>query len=381
MCEKFNPFCRKKTMKKIRVGIIFGGKSAEHEVSLQSARNILDSIDKKKYETVLLGVDKSGTWHVCNSKNWLEHEDNPSLISFKKSKVQVTLIPDGAEGTRIINIHTGKSLEPLDVVFPIIHGPYGEDGSLQGLLKIANIPFVGAGVLGSAVGMDKDVMKRLLRDAGLPIGRFITIHSDQAKRIDFDTIAQDLGNPFFIKPANLGSSVGIHKVSNAKELKHALKDAFHYDTKVLLEEYIPGREIECAVLGNGLPVTSVLGEVVVSDKQDFYSYDAKYIDEDGAQLVLPVELPADIKKEIQRLAAETFNVLNCEGMGRVDIFLQKNGRIVINEINTAPGFTNNSMYPKLWEATGVSFAELIDKLIDIAIQRHEREQELKTWHD
>ncbi len=322
--------------KKINVGILSGGKSAEHEVSLQSAKNIFKAINKDKYNPVLISIDKSGKWSLSTDF---------------------------------------ECLQKFDVIFPILHGSFGEDGTIQGLLKLANIPFVGASVLGSAVGMDKDVMKRLLRDAGLPIGKFIVLESDDDLP-DYDDVKNKIGIPCFIKPANLGSSVGISKVDNPRDYLKAIKDAFKYDTKILIEEYIPGREIECAVLGNKKPIASELGEVV--PKHDFYSYEAKYLDEDGAVLKVPAEISGELKNKIKKLATETFKVLACEGMGRVDFFLKDDGEVIVNEINTIPGFTKISMYPKLWEVSGVSYTELIDKLIQLAIERFKKEQKIET---
>jgi D-alanine-D-alanine ligase len=322
-------------MKKLVVGLIHGGKSAEHEISLLSAQNILEAIDKTKYEPVMIKIDKEGKWELAG----------------------------------------GLEAAHIDVAFPILHGPFGEDGTVQGLLKFKDIPFVGAGVLGSAVGMDKEVMKRLFRDAGIPIGKFVAIKSDE-RLPAFDVVEAALGNPVFIKPANMGSSVGISKVTCDTEYAAAVKNAFLYDTKIVLEEFIPGREIECAVLGNKEPMASVPGEIIPS--HDFYSYDAKYIDEKGAVLEIPARIDPQTTKRVQELAIQVFQTLCCEGLSRVDFFLKKNGEIIVNEINTIPGFTKVSMYPKMWEASGIPYTELITRLIDLAISRFENEQKLKT---
>jgi D-alanine-D-alanine ligase len=263
----------------------------------------------------------------------------------------------------------------LDVVFPVLHGPYGEDGALQGLLKMADIPFVGAGVLGSAVGMDKDVMKRLLRDAGIPCAKFITARKHGGVP-DYAAIVAGVGEPFFVKPANLGSSVGISKVHNRGEYVPAVTQAFSYDNKILFEEYIRGREIECSVLGNDEPIASVAGEII--PRHEFYSYDAKYIDADGAALEVPARLPEEIAAGVRRLSIAAFTVLSCAGMARVDFFLRGDSELLVNEINTIPGFTAISMYPRLWQASGVTYAELIDRLIQLAFARHEQERRLKT---
>lgn len=329
---------------KIRVGILFGGKSAEHEVSLQSAKNVISAINKDKYETVLIGVDRTGQWRLNSGQKLL------------------------AQGK---SITLDESTKKVDVIFPILHGPFGEDGTVQGLLKLANIPFVGASVLGSAVGMDKDVMKRLLRDANIPIGRFMVFNNES-----FKDIVEKLGIPLFVKPANLGSSVGVSKVNNEEEFKKAIELAFEYDNKVIIEEFIKGRELECSVLGNKNPKASVVGEVLPN--HEFYSYEAKYIDENGAVIKIPADISSKVSEKVRELAVKTFKVLECEGMGRVDFFLKNNNDVIVNEINTIPGFTSISMYPKLWEASGVSYSDLIDKLIQLAIGRFEKEQRIKT---
>ncbi len=361
---------------KINVGILFGGKSAEHEVSLQSAKNIIDAIDKDKYRPILIGIDKSGTWHLNDKSSFLLNADNPKLIKLNQASDHVAFVPQ--EKGAIMNLTKLESTDKVDVVFPVLHGPLGEDGTVQGLLKLAGIPFVGAGVLGSAVGMDKDVMKRLLRDGKLPICRFITV-MDENEIPTLNEVVDQLGLPFFVKPANMGSSVGVSKVSNQIEYDAALREGFDYDTKILIEENVEGREIECSVLGNQNPMASVPGEVIPT--HDFYSYNAKYIDENGAVLEIPAKLPDDIKKKIQELAVATFKVLSCEGLARVDFFLTKDNEIIINELNSIPGFTSISMYPMLWKASGVSYTELIDRLIQLAIERFEKEKKLKTWHE
>jgi D-alanine-D-alanine ligase len=357
---------------KIRVAILFGGKSAEHEVSLQSARNVIDAIDKDRYEVVLIGIDKSGQWFLNDESRFLLHADNPSLIALNKANDAVTLVPSD-EGKQLVSLTKQSSPGRIDVVFPILHGPFGEDGTVQGLLKLADVPFVGASVLGSAVSMDKDVMKRLLRDAGVPSPKFLVY---DRQPIAFKEVSDYLGLPFFIKPANLGSSVGIHKIKDEKTFSTAVKDAFLYDKKVIFEEYIRGREIECSVLGNEDPIASVPGEIV--PQHEFYSYEAKYIDEHGAELIVPAKLPDKIVKQVQELAVTSFKVLCCEGMARVDFFLRNNKEVIVNEVNTIPGFTKISMYPRLWQESGMSYTELIDRLIELAIDRHRKEKKLRT---
>jgi D-alanine-D-alanine ligase len=367
-------------MKKTVVGILFGGKSAEHEISLLSAKNIYEALDREKFEPVLIGIDKNGRWLLSgDAEKFLLCPDNPALISLNPAGKAVALQPEtggilaGSETAK----DAGKTFSSIqvDVVFPVLHGPFGEDGTIQGFLKLADIPFVGAGVLGSAAGMDKDVMKRLMRDAGIPIGKFLVIKSHE-KSLSFADVEKALGVPFFLKPANMGSSIGIHKVCDEKEYSAALADAFLYDTKVIIEEFIPGREIECAVLGNDNPIASIPGEIIPS--HEFYSYDAKYLDEDGAALEIPAKLDENTVKRIQELSIKVFQALCCEGLSRVDFFLKENGELVVNEINSMPGFTKISMYPKMMEASGISYTELITRLIELALERFEKEQRLKT---
>lgn len=360
-------------MGKINVGIIFGGKSAEHEVSLQSAKNVFDAIDKEKYNPILIGIDKSGRWLLADESKFLINETNPKLIALNQSDDMVTFAPES--NGLISHISIQGADRSIDVAFPILHGPNGEDGTVQGLLKLANIPFVGASVLGSAIGMDKDIMKRLLRDAGILIAKFETIRDGEAIPV-FKKMAENLGIPFFVKPANMGSSVGVNKVQTESEYKEAVAEAFDFDLKVIVEEFVEGREIECSVLGNSQPIASAVGEIKAN--YDFYSYEAKYIDENGAILEIPAKIPHEIIKRAQEISIKTFKVLSCEGFGRVDMFLRKDRQIVVNEINSIPGFTKISMYPKLWEASGISYTELIDRLIKLAIERFEREKKLKT---
>ncbi|MDZ7331416.1 MAG: D-alanine--D-alanine ligase [candidate division KSB1 bacterium] len=363
--------------KKIRVAIIFGGKSAEHEVSLQSAKNVIEAIDKKKYEVLSIGIDKEGQWYLGEPSRFFLNADDPKRIALNLNNAQrIALIPSGQAGNELVSLTNYQSLGHIDVVFPVLHGPYGEDGTIQGLLKLFNTPFVGAGVLGSAVGMDKDVMKRLLRDGGVPVPKFLVFHDSQLASIDFDDVTKQLGLPFFVKPANLGSSVGIHKVKERAHFTPALQDAFLYDTKILIEEYIHCREIECSVLGNEDPIASIPGEII--PQHEFYSYEAKYIDEHGAKLEIPANLAPELMQRFQALAIQTYRVLCCEGMARVDFFLRDNREIFVSEINTIPGFTKISMYPKLWEASGIPYSELIDRLIQLALKRFEKERKLKA---
>jgi len=359
---------------KKRIGIIYGGRSGEHEVSLQSAESIRNALDKSRYEIVPIGIDKKGVWHLADpARSLLESgEGNPPQVL--ESGPAVLPI---AQGNRVVltDRESGERRGEVDVFFPIAHGTYGEDGSLQGLVRLLGAPCVGAGVLGSAVGMDKDVMKRLLREARLPVPRFVIIRAFDRDQISFDVLDKQLGSPFFVKPCNLGSSVGIHKVSDPDGFDAALTDAFQYDTKIIIEEAVRSREIECSVLGNDHAEASLPGEIV--PLSDFYSYQAKYLDDEGATLKIPAELDAETTKRIQETAVRVFEVLECSGMARVDFFLEEDGRLLVNEINTLPGFTRISMYPKLWEASGLKYPALLDRLIELAEERHRTERALK----
>ncbi|MEG3134515.1 D-alanine--D-alanine ligase [Rouxiella sp. T17] len=362
-------------MSKLRVGIIFGGKSSEHEVSLQSARNIVDAMDKQRFDVTLLGIDKQGEWHINDASNYLINAENPALIALNRSNQQVALIP-GLEKNQLIDTQDAQAMSQLDVIFPIVHGTLGEDGSLQGLLRMANIPYVGSGVLGSAVCMDKDVTKRLLRDAGLNVAPFVTLTRRTRQQVTFEQVVEQLGLPLFIKPANQGSSVGVSKVKDSATYQQALDSAFSYDHKVLVESAIKGREIECAVLGNEFPEASTCGEVILQD--EFYSYDTKYINEQGASVAVPANLSTEVNDRIRQIAIQAFQALECRGLARVDVFLTEEGEVVINEINTLPGFTNISMYPKLWAASGVDYTSLITRLIELAVEQHQQDSQLKS---
>ena len=352
----------KQPAKKLKVALLFGGKSVEHEVSLKSAKNIAEAMDKSKYEISFVGIDKKGNW-LPFDKNFILHKTSKNVALVPKTNIKTA------------NQGTAVSTIGVDVVFPVLHGSYGEDGTIQGLLKLAGIPFVGCSVLGSAVAFDKDVTKRLLRDAGIPNAKFITLYKDDT--ITFEQAKKTLGLPMFVKPANSGSSVGVSKVLDKKEFSKAVADAFLFDHKILIEEFIDGRELECAILGNEKPIASVVGEVITQNHR-FYSYEAKYLDENGAQIQIPAKLPKALQTKIQKLAIKTFQTLSCEGLSRVDVFVKKNGDIYVNEVNTLPGFTNISMYPSLWKATGISYSALIDRLIELAIERYNKEQKLQT---
>lgn len=362
-------------MAKPRVGILFGGKSAEHEVSIMSAKSIVNAIDRTKYDVLLIGIDKSGRWFL-NEEGQRLLEGQQSIPN-AKSDSEVVLVHEG-DRSRLIQYSKNRDIGEVDVVFPVLHGPLGEDGSVQGLLKIANIPFVGADVLGSAIGMDKDVMKRLLEHSGIPVAPFVVVEG-KAGGYDYDELVERLGTTLFVKPANLGSSVGVSKTKNRGEFEEAVKEAFRYDEKIIIESFIEGREIECSVLGNENPLASVPGEII--PKHEFYSYQAKYIDENGAELIIPAQLEKETIARIQTMAIRAFKVLCCRGMARVDMFLTGEGEIKVNELNTIPGFTDISMYPKLWEESGMSFTELISRLIELAVESHTTRAGLKSSFD
>ncbi len=360
-------------MTKKRVAVLFGGRSAEHDVSVCSAMNVAAALDKEKYEVAFIGITREGRWLpgctpqalAAAQSQTAQLPENPGLMD---------LIPSSSALLQH-RPEVSVAAAPLpDVVFPVLHGPYGEDGSVQGFLKIVDVPFVGAGVVGSAVGMDKDVMKRLFRESGIPTPKFVVEHRYRQPRT-YDQVSAELGSIFFAKPANLGSSVGVSRVSSAAEYNTALCHAFEYDEKVLLEENVVGREIECSVLGYEEPIASVVGEIVVTG--GFYSYEAKYIDPDAASLEIPAKLDPATSDQVRQLAIRAFTALCCEGMARVDFFLKPDGSILVNEINTIPGFTDISMYPKLWEASGMPVSKLLDTLIELSLARFSREKKLR----
>jgi D-alanine-D-alanine ligase len=356
-------------MGKIRVGVLFGGRSGEHEVSLMSAQSVMNYLDKSKYEVVPLGITKQGRWLArgdpMKKLEALVQEGAPRGLPPDSSRDLVTdrreLVP-GVERAGIPHV---------DVVFPVLHGPFGEDGTVQGLLELADIPYVGAGVLGSALAMDKAAMKAVFRADGLPITEYVPIMRwdwESNPRSVLERIEERVGYPCFVKPANLGSSVGITKVREPEALPDALDTAARYDRKLLAEVAVNAREIECSVLGNDHPVASVPGEVI--PEREFYDYVAKYFDEQ-TQLVIPADLTDDQAAEIRRLAVRSFLALDLAGMARADFFLcRDSGRVYVNELNSIPGFTHASMYPKLWEASGLPYPELLDRLIELALERH-----------
>ena len=363
---------------KLKVALIFGGRSAEHEVSLQSAKNVLESMDTSKYEITLIGIDREGRWYLNESSFFLLNTDNPKMISMKSNENRIALTPDGIDG-ELVNKKTNEHIGKIDIIFPVLHGLYGEDGSIQGLAKLANLPCVGPDILGSAVSMDKDVMKRLLRDSGLKISPFRAYSSELDAINDYNDLTKEIGNDVFVKPANSGSSVGISHVQSWNQYEKAVKNAFKYDTKIITEKTIKGREIEIAVLGNNDPEASIPGEIIPA--KDFYSYEAKYIDENGARLQIPAQLEKSLCEKMQTQAILAYKSLCLRGMARVDFFLEQEDKIIINEVNTIPGFTKISMYPKLWEASGIPYGTLIDRLISLAMSEFKLKEALRTKPD
>ena len=355
-------------MAKLRVGLLFGGRSVEHEVSIASATSILRALDPARYDVTLVAVDHEGRWHAGSSAL-------PPEAAVRGDEVMLPAIP-GVQSLIPTPKSVGDRTLPLDVVFPIIHGTGGEDGSLQGLLELAGVPYVGAGVLGSALQMDKDVTKRLLAAAGVPVVPWRVVRAGDAARSDSGAIVRELGLPLFVKPADLGSSVGITKVKRAEELGAAIAHALRYTRKVMIEQAVDAREVEVAVLGGERPEASVPGEIVPS--REWYDYEAKYVDE-GTELLVPAPLSGAVAAEARRLAVEAFRIVEGEGLARVDFFLdRKTERLYVNEVNSLPGFTEVSMFPRLWMATGLTYPALIDRLIELALERGRARAALET---
>lgn len=362
---------------KTRVGVVFGGRSGEHEVSLVSATSVIMALDPQQYEVVPIGITREGRW--VSSADALKLLKERTNIDREPERF---LVPEPGRRALVSAEGLKNDAPVLDVVIPLVHGIHGEDGTLQGLLELANIPYVGAGVLASAVGMDKIIQKQLFAQAGLPVPNYVWFASNVCKdrsRKVVSAVERSLRYPVFVKPANTGSSVGISKAHSRKELVDALQVAVQYDRKVIIEQGIRGaREIECSVLGNDEPEASVLGEIIPSN--EFYDYDAKYVD-GKSQAIVPARLPKKVTTRIRALAIQAFRVIDGAGMARVDFFVTRGAlRVYLNEVNTIPGFTTISMYPKLWEASGVSFPELLDRLIALAIQRHRDKDALKCLY-
>lgn len=347
---------------KLRVGILFGGRSAEHDVSIMSARNVLKALRPDRYEAVPIFVTRDGRWLLSSFTD--------GEVATPATGTQVCLLP-GGRGRMLAAPHGGapREIEPIAVLFPVLHGQWGEDGSVQGLAEVARVPLAGCGILGSATALDKSVAKRLFVQAGLPAARSVTVHRADAP--SFDDLSRDLGLPMFVKPATQGSSVGVSKVSGSQEWSRALEAGFSHDDTLLVEEFVQAREVECAVLEqpDGSLFVSRPGEIAAAESHGFYSYDAKYVDDAGAVITVPAALSPEVEEKLRTYAAAAFRALGCDGMARADFFLTPDNRILVNELNTIPGFTNISMYPKAMEASGVGYSELIDRLIEHGLAR------------
>lgn len=371
--------------KKKRVGLIFGGRSGEHEVSLASARAVMNNLDPERYEVVPIAITKNGTWLLGTNPAQLQAAEQAALqqsIELEPAGTTAVTLTGDPNIKRLIPVQSDEPLQEngaLDVILPVLHGTYGEDGSLQGMLDMANVPYVGSGVLGSALGMDKEKMKLLFASVGLPIADWLAYRRHEWER-DAESILsaveQQLGYPCFVKPANLGSSVGINKARNREELVHAIQVATEFDRKIVIERGLNCRELECAILGNDEPIASVVGEIIPSN--EFYDYNAKYID-NQSRIVIPADIPQETAEELRRQAIKAFLALDLNGLSRVDFFLEKeSGKVYINEVNTMPGFTEISMYAKLWQASGIPYRELLDRLIELAVERYEDRQRNRT---
>lgn len=348
-------------MKKLNLLIVFGGKSSEHSVSVWSANNVIKAVDKSKYALYLIYIDKHGNWFKIPN----DFEINEKSIAKNLNKFNNAYLMLKNNKGVIFNLQNKKT-SPIDVCFPILHGLNGEDGTIQGLLKLYNIKFVGSDVLGSCINMDKVIGKRLLKSTEIKIAKFIDFKKHEQANWNFEKLKKILNAPFFIKPVNTGSSIGISKVHNKKEFTNAIKKAFKHANKIIAEEEIKGREIECSVLGNTHPIASLIGEIIPED--EFYSYEDKCVNTDNAKLIIPAKLSKSQIKKIQKVALESYQLLECSGFARADMFLTKNNEIYLNEINTIPGFTNISMFPKLWNVSGLEYAQLINILISLALK-------------
>lgn len=365
---------------RLRVAVLFGGKSGEHEVSLRSSRSIMAAIDRTRYEVIPVGISKAGQWFLFDPA-----QGEPTESLTRGGGTPVTLVADPTQAGFLPLTPqggAGDALVKVNVVFPVLHGTYGEDGTVQGLLELANLAYVGPGVLSSAVAMDKEVMKDLFVRRGLPVLPYATVYRrdwEQNPQAVMDRIEAELGYPVFVKPANLGSSVGINKAADREQLAAALAEAAEYDGKLVVEQGLnKPRELEVSILGNHEPEASVPGEIVPGG--EFYDYRAKYID-DTSELLIPAPVPEEVAQETRRLAVEAYKALHCEGLSRVDLFLTDQGELYVNEINTIPGFTSISMYPKLWEATGLAYSDLIDRLIQLAMERWRDKQRNRTSYE
>jgi len=361
---------------KLRIGVIFGGRSGEHEVSIRSARSVIEAIDKSKYEVLPIAITKEGNWLGPAAAVKLLPEETQRKLSAgvqSKSGEDVAILGDPSR-SGLMRLDGNPATEKLDVVFPVLHGTYGEDGTLQGLLEMAAVPLVGCGTLASACGMDKVTMKALFKEAGLPICAYTwflrSSWDDEADKI-IRRVVREIGFPCFVKPANLGSSVGVSKATNKQSFTNAVELAARYDRKIIVEELVDGREIECAVMGNDEPQASLPGEYVIHEESArFLDYTEKYSSTGNVEFIVPARISKSVIKKIQAMAVRAYKAIDASGLSRVDFFLKKDGELLVNEINTLPGLTDVSGFPKMWEATGVSFTQVIDRLIQFALERH-----------
>jgi D-alanine-D-alanine ligase len=358
---------------KLKVGILFGGCSPEHEISLLSAGNVIRAMDPNKYELVLIGIDKKGKWLLPDQHKPLLDMKSADSVRLNEVSVESLALLPGQQTQLLCEEDSRHSPGKIDVIFPILHGPMGEDGTIQGLLRFVGIPCVGAGVLSSAACMDKEVTKCLLKQASLPTPDFICVRSHEKHTVNYQEVIKRLGSPVFIKPANLGSSVGISKAKDEASFYAGIEDAFQYDHKILIEEAVIGREIEVGVLGNEHPEVSVPGEAIPND--EFYTYTSKYT-EGGVRIIIPADLPKKTVSKIQDYAKKAFVALSCQGMARIDFFV-RGEEVFINELNTIPGFTSMSAFPQLWKASGIAYEDLIERVIRLAIEAHEKDSRLK----
>jgi len=362
-------------MAKTHVALLCGGQSAEHEISIISAQKIVAALDQNKYHINIIYISKSGGWFLLPEQQLLAEDTSPAFIA-DQSDLQRLLLNMGNPQQPLLLQQQPEQKLSIDVFFPVLHGPNGEDGTLQGTLDILDVPYVGCGVLGSALCMDKDVCKRLLIAANIPTAQWIAVRADELTTIKPDVVVAELGLPLFVKPAHIGSSVGISKVNDVDELMAALEVGLQYDTKVILEQNISGREIECAVLGDVQPRAALPAEIICH--HEFYSYEAKYLDPQGASFVVPAKLSEDMIQKIQHMAIKAFQTVECTGMTRVDFFVTADHQLYVNEMNPIPGFTDISMYPQMWQASGVAYADLLDELIRLATVKFDRQRVFKT---
>ncbi len=354
--------------KLFNVGILFGGKSVEHHISILSATNVVAALDRERFHPLLIGIDKDGKWYLCDEVS--EGISSGTPLSICLDATAPYFKPED-----------GKAAFLLDIVFPVLHGTDGEDGSIQGLLQTMGLPYVGSDVAGSAMAMDKTITKKLLQASGIPVCPFLTFHIRNREIIDFEKVKKSLGVPFIAKPASLGSSVGVRKVDTEEQLDMSVEEVFAIDTQIIFESFVPGRELECAVLGNKSPRASAPGEIVLQGKYEYYTFEAKYEDKEATTLVIPADLDADTIEKIKHCSVLAYQSLGCKDFARIDLFLTHKGEVIVNEVNSIPGFTNVSMFPQLWEVEGISYTLLISQLIDLGLEKAALRDNKKTSLD